>query len=131
MEEERTALRLQQIMQDLNSKNTLLIVEGKKDHDAVRKLGYTGAIFEMCGSGGGTKNLAEAIGKYKNIVILVDLDKRGKRLEKTIKSKIAYGGLTIDYMTRIKIKTIAGGIAHIEDLIKFADYLTTAQDSSL
>ncbi len=131
MAEERTAIKLQQIMQDLNSKNTLLIVEGKNDHAAVRKLGYTGAIFEMCGSGGGTKNLAEAAQEYKNIVVLFDLDKRGERLEKTIKSKMAYGGLTIDYATRIKIKSISGGIAHIEDLIKFADYLSLHQNKFL
>jgi len=127
--EERIAQRLQQIMQDLNSKNALLLVEGKNDQAAVRGLGYTGAVFQMCGSGGGTKRLAIATQEYNKIIVLFDLDKRGERLEKTIKSKINYAGITIDYSTRIRIKSIAGGVSHIEDLIKFAGYLKGMQGS--
>lgn len=124
---ERTAFKLRQIMEDLSSRNTLLVVEGKNDNAAVRELGYTGAVFEMCGSGGGTKNLAVLAQNYKNLVILFDTDKRGERLEQTVKSKMTYAGINIDYYTRVKIKSITGGISHIEDLIKFAGYLNVHQ----
>ncbi|MDG6930267.1 MAG: toprim domain-containing protein [Nitrososphaerota archaeon] len=124
---ERTAFKLRQIMQDLSTSDTLLVVEGKNDNAAVRELGYTGAIFEMCGSGGGTKNLAVLVQDYKNLVILFDTDKRGERLERTVKSKMTYAGINIDYHTRMRIRSITGGISHIEDLIKFAGYLNWHQ----
>ncbi|MEM3248425.1 MAG: toprim domain-containing protein [Conexivisphaerales archaeon] len=128
---ERTAVKLRQIMQDISSKDTLLVVEGKNDYVAVRELGYTGAVFEMCGSGGGTKNLAVLAQNYKNLVILLDSDKRGERLEQTVKTKMAYAGINFDYYTRIKIKSITGGISHVEDLIKFVGYLNWHQGNPL
>ncbi len=119
----KVAFSLYKLFSELDDEGTIVVVEGKRDYIAIKSLGYKGKIFQLCGSGKGTGNLASELSYYKKIVIMLDYDKKGESLAKSVTEKLSYGGVTIDLSTRKKVREIAKGINHIEDLRKFSQYL--------
>ena len=75
-----------------------IIVEGKKDKEALMKLGMTNIftikepLFKLC------ENLSK---KYKDVIILTDLDKEGKRLYSKLKENLERNGVKVDDSFRI------------------------------
>lgn len=80
------ASRLREVFDALYALNlsTPVIVEGKRDASALRKLGLTGDIFILHG-GRGIYDFCEEISeKYHRVIILLDWDERGESLHKTL-----------------------------------------------
>jgi len=71
----------------------IIVVEGKKDIIALKKIGITNTIelkkpiYKLC------EELAE---KYKEIVILTDLDKEGKKLYSKLKQNLERNGVKVN-----------------------------------
>ena len=105
--EELTKLRLS---------NKLVIVEGKKDKEALRKYGIVNVItinkplFKLC----------EEINETE-VVILTDLDKEGKRLYSKLKENLERIGKKVDDSFRLflfketKLRQIEGIDTYIEN----------------
>ena len=119
----KVASSLHKLFSEINDEKTIVVVEGKRDFLAIKSLGYRGKIFQLCGSGKGTGNLASELSFYKKVIIMLDYDKKGESLTKSIIEKLSYGGVTIDLNLRKKVREIAKGVDHIEDLKKFSQYL--------
>ena len=63
------------------SKETTIIVEGRKDVVALRELGVTGKIICLHNSGKALTNLVEEISDTQNsVIILTDFDRYGREL---------------------------------------------------
>ena len=106
--------------------DSLVVVEGKRDKEALRSLGFTGKILMLCHRGG-MKNLIENAEFYRKMILLLDLDREGKALTGKA-AKLLWGRTTIDLSYRKKLGAIAEGrIRHIEELSKFKDYTPTVQ----
>ena len=95
-----------------------IIVEGKKDKEALKKLGITKTftikepLFKLC----------ETISKkYNEVIILTDLDKEGKRLYSKLKENLERNGVKIDNSFRhflfkeTKLTQIEGLVTYIEN----------------
>ena len=67
------------ILQLNNTTDTPVIVEGKRDSKALRRLGYSGQLLEFHSFGGMAK-FVDFVSRYKRIIILFDNDKKGKQL---------------------------------------------------
>ncbi|RME55023.1 toprim domain-containing protein [Candidatus Woesearchaeota archaeon] len=98
----------------LKDENVLVIVEGKKDLNALKTLGLknveqiNGPLFKF----------VEGI-KQKKVVLLTDLDKEGKKLYKIIKSQLNSRGIVVDDNLR---KLLASArISHVEGLDKYVE----------
>lgn len=84
------AERLREIIEDLSEINKLvpIIVEGKKDAIALRKLGILGEIITLHNG----KNLydfcMDIMERYSKVVILLDWDKKGDNLNKIISENL-------------------------------------------
>ena len=76
---EQEISELQEFVFQLNSGNGVVVVEGKRDFNALRKLGYQGKILEFH-KFGGINNFADSAAKYKKIILLFDRDKKGRYL---------------------------------------------------
>ena len=76
---EQEISELQKFVFQLNSGNGVIVVEGKRDLNALRKLGYQGRILEFH-KFGGINNFADSAAKYKKIILLFDRDKKGRYL---------------------------------------------------
>ena len=75
---------IKKFIKHLNSKNeSIVVVEGKRDSVALRKLGFSGKILEFHSFKGIVK-FSDSVAKYKNIILLLDGDRKGRYLTKRI-----------------------------------------------
>ena len=115
MDYEKILEELEKALTDLIEKNKTvpIIVEGDKDVEALRKLGINGEIIRF-NIGMSISNFCDKIArKYKDIILLLDWDKKGgylcnmirKNLESRVKCDTKYREI---FAKRSKIRTIEG-----------------------
>ena len=106
----------------LNSeKDSVVIVEGKRDSAALIKLGYSGKILEFHKFNGMIK-FADSTAKYHKIILLLDGDRTGKYLTKKIIELLEHR-TKIDLLFKKKLVSITKGkIRFIEQLICYESY---------
>ena len=107
----------------LNSmKDSVVVVEGKRDSSALQKLGYTGKVLEFH-KFGGMINFTDSAAKYEKLIILFDRDKKGRYLTgKTI--QLLQRRTKIDLSFKRKLREITKGkIMFIEQLVCYESYL--------
>ncbi len=109
---------LQDLVDKLNSSNSVVVVEGKRDEHALRKIGFSGKIFQFH-SFKGLAKFADKIPKKEKLVLLLDSDRKGRYLTKRIISQLQHR-VAIDLTFRRKITLITRGkIRNIEDLSRY------------
>ena len=106
----------------LNSqKDSVVVVEGKRDSNALRKLGFSGKILEFHSFRGLVK-FSDSVAKYKNVILLLDGDKKGRYLTKRIIDLLAHR-VKIDLSFKKKLVSITKGkIRFIEQLVCYESY---------
>ena len=107
---------LQNFIALLNSKkDSMVVVEGKHDSAALKKLGFSGMICEFHSFKGLVK-FADSMDSYKRLILLLDLDQKGRYLTSKIISQLEHR-IRIDLSFKRKLAMITKGkIRHIEDL---------------
>jgi len=120
---EQEIIELKNFIFQLNSmEDSVVVVEGKRDSIALKKLGYSGKILEFHRFGG-MVNFTDSVAKYKNLIILFDRDKKGRRLTgKTI--QLLQRRTKVDLTYKRKLREITKGkIMFIEQLVCYESYL--------
>jgi 5S rRNA maturation endonuclease (ribonuclease M5) len=119
---EKEIEELRKFVNNLNSeKYSVIIVEGKRDSAALRKLGLSGKIIEFHSFSGLVK-FADYIAKYKNVILLLDGDRKGRYLTKRIISLLEHR-TKIDLSFKKKLISITKGkIRFIEQLVCYESY---------
>ena len=120
---EQEILELKKFMFQLDSvENGVVVVEGKRDSNALKELGYSGKILEFHRFRGMT-DFADSVSKYDRLIILFDRDKKGKTLtEKTI--KILQRRTKVDLSFKRELQNITKGkIMFIEQLVCYKYFL--------
>ena len=120
---EQEILELKDFVFELNSiKNSVVIVEGKRDSNALKKLGYSGKILEFHRFGG-MINFIDSVAKYERLIILFDRDKKGRTLtEKTIQLLQRRTKVDLSFKRKLRIIT-QGKIMFIEQLVCYEPFL--------
>ena len=115
--------QVQEFVHSLNSiSNSIVVVEGKRDEDALKKLGYNGKICQFHSFKGLIK-FADSMPKYKNLILLLDSDRKGRYLTKRIISQLQHR-MTVDLSYRKELTVITKGrVKNVEDLSMYAVYL--------
>jgi len=102
-------------------KNSVVVVEGKRDSAALKKLGYSGKIIEFHRFNGMIK-FADSAAKYRTLILLLDGDRKGKYLTKKIIELLEHR-TKIDLLFKKKLVSITKGkIRFIEQLICYESY---------
>ncbi len=116
-------LELKEFIFQLNAiKNGVVIVEGKRDSDALRKIGHTGKILEFHRFTG-MINFADSVAKFERLIILFDRDKKGRMLtRKTIQLLQRRTKIDLTFKRKLRIIT-KGKITFIEQLVNYESYL--------
>lgn len=111
---------VQEFVKSLNSAHTsIVVVEGKRDEDALKKLGYNGKICQFHSFKGLVK-FADSMPKYKNLILLLDSDRKGRYLTKRIISQLQHR-VTIDLSYRKELTIVTKGrVKNVEDLSMYA-----------
>jgi len=120
---EQEIIELKNFIFELNSmKDSIVIVEGKRDSSALKKLGYTGKVLEFHRFGG-MVNFTDSVSKYKRLIILFDRDKKGRTLTgKTIQLLQRRTKIDLSFKRKLRIIT-KGKIMFIEQLVCYESYL--------
>ena len=120
---EQEILELKEFIFQLNAiEKGVVIVEGKRDSNALRKIGYMGKILEFH-KFTGMINFADSVAKFERLIILFDGDKKGKALtEKTIQLLQRRTKVDLTFKKKLRIIT-KGKIMFIEQLVSYESYL--------
>jgi len=116
---------LEEELDKLRKKNCLVIVEGKKDVRCLKALGIDN-VFALNGMPlfKVTEEVAKEVAKDNNskeVVILTDLDKEGKKLFGRLNSWLSYQGVKVDNRFRnyllknTKLRQIEGLKSYIDN----------------
>ena len=113
---------IKKFMNLLNSqKDSVVVVEGKRDSAALIKLGYSGKILEFHKFNGMIK-FADSAAKYRKLILLLDGDRKGRYLTKKI-IELLERRTKIDLLFKKKLVSITKGkIRFIEQLICYESY---------
>ena len=113
---------MKKFMKHLNSKKeSVVIVEGKRDSNALRKLGFSGKILEFHSFKGIVK-FSDSVAKYKSVILLLDGDRKGRYLTKRIIELLEHR-TKIDLSFKKKLVSITKGkIRFIEQLVCYESY---------
>jgi 5S rRNA maturation endonuclease (ribonuclease M5) len=120
---EQEIIELKKFILQLNEmKDAVVIVEGKRDSQALMKLGFSGKVLEFY-KFKGIVDFADSVSKYERLIILFDRDKKGRTLtEKTI--QLLQRRTKIDLSFKRKLQEITKGkIKFIEQLVCYESYL--------
>ena len=103
-------------------RDSVVVVEGKRDASALKKLGFSGQIIEFH-KFGGIVNFADSVARYEKLIILFDRDRKGRYLtEKTI--QLLQRRTKIDLSFKRKLTVITKGkIRFVEQLVCYESYL--------
>jgi len=106
----------------LNSqKDSMVVVEGKRDSAALVKLGYSGKILEFHKFNGMIK-FADSVAKYRKLILLLDGDRKGRYLTKKIIELLEHR-TKIDLLFKMMLVSITKGkIRFIEQLVCYESY---------
>lgn len=120
---EKEILELKKMIVLLNKKpNCAIIVEGKRDSAALKKIGVSAKILEFHRYHGLMK-FVDAVSHYKSLVILFDRDRKGRYLTAKIIEQLERR-TKIDLSFKRKLVSITKGkIRFIEDLASYEYFL--------
>jgi len=112
--------KVKDFVKSLNSEHhSIIVVEGKRDEQALEKLGFTGKMCQFHSFKGLIK-FADSMPKYKNLILLLDSDRKGRYLTKRIVSQLRHR-MSIDLSYRKQLTIITKGrIRNVEDLSIYA-----------
>jgi 2,5-diamino-6-(ribosylamino)-4(3H)-pyrimidinone 5'-phosphate reductase len=125
--EEKLQHILERLIEDSNG-GTPIIVEGKKDVETLRALGVEGKIISAKTDG---KAFLDVIAEVENtgareIILLLDFDRRGKEMTAKLKQHLEKTGLKLNSifwrelssLVRTEVKDVEGLAAYMETLKK-------------
>ncbi|MDH3311893.1 MAG: topoisomerase [Nitrosopumilus sp.] len=120
---EQEIVELKNFVFQLNSKTeSVVVVEGKRDGNALRKLGYSGKVLEFH-KFKGMIDFTDYAAKFENIIILFDRDKKGRYLTgKTIQLLQRRTNVDLSYKRKLRLIT-KGKIMFIEQLVCYESFL--------
>ena len=107
----------------LNSmEQSVVIVEGKRDSAALKRIGFSGKVLEYHKFGGMIK-FTDSVAKYKNLIILFDGDKKGKYFTRKA-IQLLQRRTNVDLTFKRKLTSITKGkIRFIEQLVCYEYFI--------
>jgi len=120
---EQEIIELKNFVLQLNSKkDSVVVVEGKRDCKALRKVGYSGKVLEFY-KFKGMIDFTDYAARYENIIILFDRDRKGRYLTgKTIQLLQRRTNVDLSYKRKLRLIT-NGKIMFIEQLVCYESFL--------
>ena len=108
---------LRDFVELLNSKKkSVVVVEGKRDTFALKKIGFTGKVLEYH-KFGGLINFVDSVAKHENLIILFDGDRKGRQLTGRV-IQLLQRRTSVDLTFKRKLTRITKGkIRFVEQLI--------------
>lgn len=116
-------LELKKFISLLNiQKDSVVVVEGKRDSFALKKLGFSGKVLEYH-KFRGLIRFADFVAQYNTVIILLDGDRKGRYLTAKIIEKLCRR-TRVDLSFKKKLISVTKGkVRFIEQLVSYESYL--------
>ena len=121
--EEQEIIEIKDFVSHLNSmKKSVVVVEGKRDSEALKKIGFSGKVVEFH-KFGGMINFVDSVARHENLIILFDGDRKGKYFtRKTI--QLLQRRTNVDLTFKRKLTSITKGkIRFIVQLVCYESFI--------
>jgi 5S rRNA maturation endonuclease (ribonuclease M5) len=125
--DDQTVERLRTFVGMLNEeyeRGSVIVVEGRRDAEALAKVGFTGspAVFHHF------KGIANFLDYHDNdrkkMILLLDMDRTGKHLTRKIISQLQSRRQNVTLFYKNALAKITNGkVRHVEDLVVYAPHL--------
>jgi len=118
-------LRVLECLAEESAEGKPIIVEGKKDIEALRALGIEG---KMITAKTGGKSLLDVISEVektgaREVIFLLDFDRRGRELTKKLREHLENVGLKFDLTFWLELLSLVG--TEVKDVEGLASYMET------
>lgn len=114
---------LRDFINNLNStQESIVVVEGKRDSEALKRLGFTEVVLEFH-SFGGIAKFVDSVSHHKNLIILFDSDRKGRYLTRRVIEQLERR-TRIDLSHKKRLIAITSGkIRAIEELVQYEPFI--------
>jgi 2,5-diamino-6-(ribosylamino)-4(3H)-pyrimidinone 5'-phosphate reductase len=124
-EKEEKILQIFECLAEESARGTPIIVEGKKDIETLSKLGIEGTIIAAKTGG---KTFLDTISKIektcmKEVILLLDFDRRGKELTKNLKQHLEKTEIKANLTFWLNLSNIVS--KEVKDIEGLASYMET------
>ncbi|MEM1563892.1 MAG: hypothetical protein QW161_04395 [Candidatus Bathyarchaeia archaeon] len=124
-EKEKQILQVLEQLAEENVNGKPILVEGRKDEEALRELGVNGQII-LAKTGGksllGVISEIEAL-KSSEVIMLLDFDRRGRELTENLRNHIEKAGVRANMYYWLKLSILVG--KEVKDVEGLAKYMKT------
>lgn len=125
--DETTVARLRIFVDRLNiesERGSVIVVEGKRDVEALTRIGVTGQVTVLNHYKGVNKFVDSHYDVDKKIILLLDMDRTGKYLTSKLLKQLQSRGRNVSLFYKKTLARISNGkIRHIEDLVSYAPHV--------
>lgn len=119
---EEEILGVRSFVTSLNKSDGVVVVEGKRDAAALKKIGFSGKVIQFHRFGG-MINFADSVAKYDSLIILFDGDRTGRYLTgRTIELLERRTNIDLSFKKKLNLIT-KGKVCFIEQLVMYEPYL--------
>jgi 5S rRNA maturation endonuclease (ribonuclease M5) len=124
-EKEEKILEILQRLAEASACGTLIIVEGKKDVETLRKFGVEGEIITAKTGGRSLLDVVYEISKKgrREVILLLDHDRRGKQLISMLKQRFERQDITSNTVFWSELFRLVG--KEVKDVEGLASYMET------
>lgn len=126
--DEATIAQLRNFVDRLNTeskKGSVIVVEGKRDVEALTRIGCTGLVMALNRFKGINNFVDSECAIDRKIILLLDMDRTGKYLtSKLMKQLQSRGGNVCLFYKKSLARISNGKVRHVEDLISYAPLLS-------
>ena len=124
-EKEEKILRVLECLAEESAKGTPIIVEGKNDIEALRTLGVEGKIISAKTGGKSILDVISEVEKCtaKEVIMLLDFDRRGKEWTKRLKQNLENAKAKINLTFWSGLLALVG--TEVKDVEGLATYMET------
>lgn len=121
-----------EFLEETEAPGTVVVVEGERDKEALRRLGVRAAIALVHG-GQTLGRLAESLaGADGRVVVLTDWDTEGGHLAQRLREFLGHGDIELDLDFRRRLaRAVRGEIVHVEGLAGWARRLADREGTSI
>ena len=121
-----------EFLEETEPPGTIVVVEGERDREALRRLGVRATIVLVHG-GRTLGRLAESLtGAGQRVVVLTDWDTEGGHLAQRLREFLGHGDIQLDLEFRRRLaRAVRGEIVHVEGLAGWARRLADREGTSI
>jgi len=119
--------KVQKFVNMLNEESengAIVVVEGKRDVDALVSIGFSGNVVTL-NNFKGVNGLVDNLEKVRKVILMLDMDRKGKYLTHKILTLLRYKGKNVDMFYKKMLAEITKGkVRHVEEIVIYKKYIS-------